>query len=131
MHCCLPSRPQVRSQRPPSSVLEGWRLGMFSTTEGSVAVSAVFVTAPGRAEEIAIAPSLEDAAARAAVLPGTHEFARLARRVVERERRNGRPVEQVHIETWRTEYAPVTLAAVSRRIGDFVHRVDATAAPRW
>ena len=64
------------------------------------------------------------------MLPGDAELTRLARRVVERERRYGRPVDAVRIETWRIEYAPDTLAATSRLVRDFVYRVDATAAPR-
>ncbi len=110
---------------------KGGGFGMFSTTDDAARRHVrVFVTAPERSEEIAITPSLEDAARRAAVLPSHDELSRLARRVVERERRNGRPVAEVRIETWRIDYAPVTLAAVSRRIRNFVHRVDATTAPR-
>ena len=104
---------------------------MFSTTDDAGRRSVrVFVSAPDRSEEIAITPSLEDAAARAAVLPGGRQLTRLARRVLERERRYGRPVETVRIETWRIEYAPGTLAATSRLARDFVYRVDAPAAAR-
>jgi hypothetical protein len=110
---------------------KGGGFGMFSTTDdaGRRRVR-VFVTAAGRSEEIAITTSLEDAATRAAVLPSNSQLTRLARRVVERERRNHRPVEGVRIETWRVEYAPGTLAATSRLLRDFVYRVDATAASR-
>ena len=104
---------------------------MFSTTDdaGRRWVR-VFVSAPERSEEIAISPSLEDAAKRAALLPNDAAFSRLARRVVDRERRNGRPVDEVRIEAWRTEFTPGTLAAFSHRIRDVVHRVDAAAASR-
>jgi len=110
---------------------KGGGFGMFSTTDdaGRRRVR-VFVTAPERSEEIAIAPSLEDAARRAAALPADYELARLAQRVVARERRYARPVESVRIETWRIDYAPVTLAATSRLIRGYVYRVDPTAAPR-
>ncbi len=110
---------------------KGGGFGMFSTTDdaGRRRVR-VFVRAPSRSEEIAISPSLEDAAVRAAVLPGRGQLSRLAQRVVARERRNGRPVDEVRIETWRIDYAPDTLAATSRLMRDFVYRVDATAAPR-
>jgi hypothetical protein len=110
---------------------KGGGFGMFSTTDdaGRRRVR-VFVSAAERSEEIAIAPSLEDAAQRAAVLPRDVELARLARRVVDRERRYRRPVETVRIETWRIEYAPDTLAATSRLVRDFVYHVDATPAPR-
>ena len=117
-----------------TSGLSPWKgggFGMFSTTDdaGRRWVR-VFVTAPERSEEIAIAPSLEDAAIRAAVLPNDAALWRLVRRVVERERRNGRPVDEVRIEAWRTVFTPGTLAAFSRRTRDVVHRVDAAAASR-
>ena len=49
---------------------KGGGFGMFSTTDdGGRRYVRVFVTAPERSEEISIAPSLEDAARRAAVLP--------------------------------------------------------------
>ena len=110
---------------------KGGGFGMFSTTDdaGRRWVR-VFVSAAERSEEIAISPSLEDAALRAAVLPNDAAIERLFRRVVERERRNGRPVDEVRIEAWRTEFSPGTLAAFSRRTRDVVHRVDAAAAPR-
>ena len=110
---------------------KGGGFGMFSTTDdaGRRRVR-VFVSAAERSEEIAIAPSLEDAARRAAVLPTDAALARLARRVVKREARYQRPVETVRIETWRIDYLPDTLAATSRRMRDFVYRVDATPAPR-
>ena len=110
---------------------KGGGFGMFSTTDdaGRRRVR-VFVSAAERSEEIAIAPSLEDAARRAAVLPTDAALARLARRVVKREARYQRPVETVRIETWRIDYLPDTLAATSRRLRTFVYRVDATPAPR-
>ncbi len=110
---------------------KGGGFGMFSTTDdaGRRRVR-VFVSAAERSEEIAIAPSLEDAARRAAVLPTDAALARLARRVVKREARYQRPVETVRIETWRIDYLPDTLAATSRRLRNFVYRVDATPAPR-
>ena len=110
---------------------KGGGFGMFSTTddEGRRRVR-VFVSAPDRSEEIAISPSLEDAAVRAAVLPGDFELSRLARRVVARERRYERPVEIVRIEAWRIEYARDTLAATTHLIREFVYRVDRLPAPQ-
>jgi hypothetical protein len=106
---------------------KGGGFGMFSTTDdaGSRYVR-VFATAPGRSEEIAISPSLEDGAARAAVLPTDPQFERLAGRVVAREQRNQRPVDSLRIEAWRIEYAPGTLAATTRLIRTFEYRVDTT-----
>ncbi len=81
---------------------KGGGFGMFSTTDDAGRRHVrVFVSAPERSEEIAISPSLEDAARRAAVLPTDASLSRLARRVVEREGRNRRPVDTVRIETWR------------------------------
>jgi hypothetical protein len=110
---------------------KGGGFGMFSTTDDAARRRVrVFVTAPERSEELAIAPSLEDAARRAAVLPVDYELARLAEAVVARERRYARPVETVRIETWRIDYAPDTLAATSRLLREYVYRVDTTAAAR-
>ena len=64
------------------------------------------------------------------MLPAEAELSRLARRVVDRERRYRRPVDTVRIEAWRIDYAPGTLAATTRLLREFVYRVDAAAAPR-
>jgi hypothetical protein len=104
---------------------------MFSTTDDSGRRHVkVFVSAPDRSEEIAISPSLEDAAARAAALPSDGRLARLARQVIERERRNHRPVETVRIENWRVVYAPGTLTASLQLLRDSSWPVDATGATR-
>ena len=117
-----------------SAGLSPWKgggFGMFSTTDdGGRRHVRIFVTAADRSEELEISPSLEDAAARAAVLPTGHLLTDLARRVVERERRHQRAVEAVRIETWRVEYATGTLAATARRVRDFNYRVDQPAAAR-
>ena len=117
-----------------SAGLSPWKgggFGMFSTTDDTGRRSVrVFVSAPERSEETAIPPSLDDLARRAAVLPTDAALSRLARGVVERERRYQRPVDTVRIETWRIDYAPGTLAASTRRTRDFVYRVDTAAAPR-
>jgi len=117
-----------------TSGLSPWKgggFGMFSTTDDSGRRRVrIFVSAPDRSEEIAIAPSLGDAAARAAVLPSDGQLTRLARQVIDRERRYHRPVQAVRIETWRIVYAPGTLAATPHLARDFTYRVDATAAAR-
>ena len=108
---------------------KGGGFGMFSTTDDAGRRHVrVFVTAPERSEELAIPPSLEDLARRAATLPTDAALSRLARGVVAREDRYERPVDTVRIETWRTEYAPGTLAATTRRMREFVYRVEPTAA---
>ena len=109
---------------------KGGGFGMFSTTDdGGRRYVRVFVSGVERSEEVAISPSLQDAARRAAALPRAAELWRLARRVVERERQHRRPVDTVRIETWRIEYAPDTLAATTRLTREFVYRVDPTPAP--
>ena len=109
---------------------KGGGFGMFSTTDDAGRrLVRVFVSAPERSEEMAIPPSLVDAARRAAVLPTDGELARLARSVVDREGRYQRPVDTVRIEAWRIDYAPETLAATTRLLREFVYRVDATPAP--
>ena len=108
---------------------KGGGFGMFSTTDdaGRRWVR-VFVNAPERSEEIAVTPSLEDAATRAAVLPTDPQLTRLARRVGERERRYGRPVETVRVEAWRIEYASGSLRATERMSRDVVYHVAPAAA---
>jgi len=110
---------------------KGGGFGMFSTTDDAGRRHVrIFVSAADRSEEMAIVPSLEDAARRAAVLPADTELSRLARRVVDREARYQRPIDTVRIEAWRIDYAPGTLAATTRLLREFVYRVDAAAAPR-
>jgi len=117
-----------------ASGLSPWKgggFGMFSTTDDSAHRRVkVFVTAEDRSEEIEITPSLDDAARRAAVLPATGQLTRLARGVIERERRHSRPVDTVRIETWRIIYAPGTLAATRQLVRASRFDVDPTGAIR-
>jgi hypothetical protein len=117
-----------------SAGLSPWKgggFGMFSTTDDAGRRHVrVFVSAPERSEELAVPPSLDDLARRAAVLPSDAALARLARGIAARERRYQRSVDAVRIETWRIDYAPGTLAATSHRMREFVYRVDPTAASR-
>ena len=109
---------------------KGGGFGMFSTTDdGGRRYVRIFVTAPERSEEIRVAPSLEDAARRAALLPRDAQLAYLARRVADRERRYQRPVDAVRIQNWRVEYAPETLAATPRLMREFLYRVDPIPPP--
>jgi hypothetical protein len=115
-----------------TSGLSPWKgggFGMFSTTDDSGRRHVrIFVSAPHRSEEVSIAPSLADAAERAAVLPTDGMLTRLARRVIARERRGHRPVESVRVQAWRVVYAPGTLAATLQLARDFSCHVDATGA---
>ncbi len=109
---------------------KGGGFGMFSTNDhAGHRTLRVTVTARERSEEIAISPSLQDAANRATMLPGDRELTRLARSVIEREQRHGRPVDAVRIECWRTAHDPQTLAATHRGLCDFRYRIDESVAP--
>jgi hypothetical protein len=108
---------------------KGGGFGMFSTSDhGGQRSLRIVVSAPERSEEIAVSPSLQDAADRVTALPGRRQLTHLARLVAAREQRHGRPVESVRIECWQTEHNPQTLGATLRPLCDFVHHVDAMAA---
>ena len=49
-------------------------------------------------------PSLEELTVSVEILPGEPQLERLARAVVARERRQGRPADEVRIEVWRVEF---------------------------
>lgn len=83
---------------------------MFATADGaSNRTLRVRVTGPQRSEELEIPPSLVEAAAGCQAFPTDHCLAGLARRIADRERRQGRPVSSVRVQVWKTEFAPVTL----------------------
>jgi hypothetical protein len=65
----------------------------------------MFVRAPERSEELAVPPSLEELAASAEILPSDPQLERLARGVIAREQRRGRPADEVQIDVWRVEFA--------------------------
>jgi hypothetical protein len=103
---------------------KGGGFGMFSTTDqAGHRLLRITVAAPERSEEIAISPSLQDAAERATILPGKRQLTRLARLVAEREQRHGRLVDSVRIECWRTQHDPRTLSATLRELCDFAYSV--------
>ena len=103
---------------------KGGGFGMFSSTEyGSSRYVRVFVTAPGRDEELAIPESLLDATQRAAVLPNDELLTRLAEGFALRESRKERAVSQIRIEVWRTEFSTTNLNPQSRKIRDYIYAV--------
>jgi hypothetical protein len=104
---------------------KGGGFGMFATTDGTAfRYARIFVEAPGRSEELEIAPSQEIAAARAQLFPSDAMLGGLARAVLARERRYGRSVTAVRIEVWRTEFRPLTLDPTVRLLRSFVLYVD-------
>ena len=106
---------------------KGGGFGMFASVDGlPFRWARVFVFAPQRSEEIAIPPSLEDEANRAVTWPYRRAMARLARATVERERRNGRPVEAVRVEIWRADVTGAldVSEALMRDVTFTVHELD-------
>ena len=95
------------------TLLSPWKgggFGMFATLDGRpFRYARMFVRAPERSEELAVPPSLEELVAAVEILPGEAQLDRLARAVVARERRRGRPADEVRIEVWRVEFAPGSL----------------------
>jgi hypothetical protein len=113
-----------------TAALSPWKgggFGMFSTTDGTAfRYVRVFVEAPERSEELKIAPSQEEAAARAQLFPSDALLTGLARTVVAREKRYSRPVRMVRLEVWRTEFSAGSLDATDRRLRSFIFHVDQT-----
>jgi hypothetical protein len=113
-----------------TAALSPWKgggFGMFSTIDGTAfRYVRIFVEGPERSEELEIAPSQEDAAARAELFPSDALLRRLAGAVAAREKRYGRPVSMVRLEVWRTEFSAGSLDATDRRLGSFTFHVDQT-----
>jgi hypothetical protein len=104
---------------------KGGGFGMFSTTDRAEGrYLRVYVRAPGRHEELRLAPALQDPATRVAVLPTTARLERFARDVGERERRAGRAASTVRIEVWRSEFDGETLTGHARKLRDVVLTLD-------
>jgi hypothetical protein len=95
------------------TMLSPWKgggFGMFATLDGRpFRYARMFVSAPQRSEELAVPPSLEELVAQTEMLPGDAQLERLSHAVVARERRHGRPVQDVRIEVWRVEFAKGSL----------------------
>jgi hypothetical protein len=107
----------------PLSPWKGGGFGMFATLDGRpFRYVRMFVRAPERSEELAVPPSLEELAASAEILPTDDRLERLARGVVAREHRRGRPAEEVQLDVWRVEFAPHSLAPRDRLLRRYVFR---------
>lgn len=108
------------------AMLSPWKgggFGMFATLDGRpFRYARLFVRAPGRSEELSVPPSLEDLAASAEILPANAQLDRLARAVVAREHRRGRPADQVRIEVWRVEFAAGSLIPRERLLRQHEYR---------
>jgi hypothetical protein len=100
----------VLTQVAMLSPWKGGGFGMFATLDGRpFRYARLFVRAPERSEELAVPPSLEDLTASAEILPARAQLDRLARAVIAREHRHGRPADDVRIEVWRVEFAAGSL----------------------
>lgn len=104
---------------------KGGGFGMFATTDGTPFRHVrVFVDSPGRSEELEIAPSQEFAAACVQLFPSDAMMKGLARAVVAREQRYGRPVQTVTLEVWRTQFSPRSLEATDHTLRVFTFYAD-------
>jgi hypothetical protein len=109
-----------------TSALTPWKgggFGMFATLDhsGFRRVSVV-VEADERSEQVDIAPSLQEAEARAAACPSDRLLGSLAAGIAARERRYDRPVSVVRLTVWRTHFDPSTLHASEQTLRTFVYR---------
>ena len=110
---------------------KGGGFGMFATTDG-VAFRPVrlFVDAPGRSEQLTVAPSLQAAADRASLMPSRRLLTQLAASVAARERRHGRSVATVRIEISRVDFTGDPLVASERPLRTFVYDARSADPPR-
>jgi hypothetical protein len=107
---------------------KGGGFGMFSTLDhGAFRNVTIVVDGADRSETIETPPSLEVIAARAANCPADWLLRRLARGVVERERRYGRDVTRVRLQVRWISFDPVTLRATERPLRAFVYEVPRLA----
>jgi hypothetical protein len=103
---------------------KGGGFGMFATLDhGAYRGVDVLVDAPDRSESLAIPPSLETAAARAAACPADWVLRALAEGGVARERRYQRAVSRVTVTAWRADFDRTTLHAVERPLRTLVYSV--------
>jgi len=90
-----------------TALLSPWKgggFGMFASVDGlPFRWVRLYVTAPERSEELAVPASLEDQAHRVVTCPHPAAVQGLARAVMARERRYGRPIGTVRIEIWRAD----------------------------
>ena len=107
---------------------KGGGFGMFASVDGlPFRWLRVYLTAPERSEELAMPLSLEADARRVLTWPHDQALDRLARAVVARERRHGRPVDEVRIQVWRADVSP-TLEVIESLMCERTVRADAEAA---
>jgi hypothetical protein len=113
------------------SAWKGGGFGMFSTLDHGAfrGVDAV-VEAPGRSEQVEIAPSLQSEAARAVALPVDWLLRDLAAGIAARETRQNRPVARVTLSVWRAEFDRTTLRGSEQQVRIFIYDVPGGQARR-
>ena len=103
---------------------KGGGFGMFATLDhGAYRGVDIVVDGPDRSESLAVPPSLEIAAARAAAFPADWLIRRLAEGVAARERNHRRAVSKVTITVWRADVDRVSLRLSERPLRTFVYVV--------
>jgi hypothetical protein len=103
---------------------KGGGFGMFSTLDhGAYRGVDIVVDAPDRSESLAIPPSLDTAAARAAACPTDGLLRALAEGVAAREQRYQRAVSRVTVTARRTDFDRATLRASERPLRTFTYVV--------
>ena len=99
---------------------------MFPTIEGSLhRYVRVFVSAPERLEEILLRGELRRLAARIQAFPAELLLKSLGREIAAEQHSRGLPVEAVHIEVWRIDFARSDLEPRSRNLRKFTYDVGA------
>jgi hypothetical protein len=93
---------------------------MFSTNDGNMHRSLrIYVSGPQRSEELLLKGDLEELAARAQMFPGNFLLEKLARRIIQDQKRKNLPIDTVRIEVWRTEFQKGNLYPSLTRIRDY------------
>ena len=98
---------------------------MFSTTDGGpVRHLRIFLRGLPSRQEVQPPRSLEDLADRAKELPTDTYLSNLSRGIVDYYSSEFEGIEAVHIQVWRTVFAPEDLKPEHRLIRDFVLEVE-------
>jgi len=105
---------------------KGGGFGMFPTINSSLhRYVRVFVSAPERSEEILLRGELRRLAARIQAFPAELLLKSLGREIAAEQHSRGLPVEAVHIEIWRIDFARSDLEPRSRNLRRFTYDVGA------
>jgi hypothetical protein len=87
----------------------------------------VYVSSSDRSEELRLSGDLGRLAARVQLFPAELLIKSLGRKIVAEQRSQGLPVEAVHIEVWRIDYAREELEPRGRNLRRFTYDADVEA----